>query len=78
MANIHYIWLDFTNASGSVHSTLVYNGEMEETAASEAMDKISKERKLQLKPRWMKDVKKIELSAQTIEGDVRYRTTTYL
>ena len=42
------------------------------------MDKISKERQLQLKPRWMKDVKKIELSAQTIEGDVRYRTTTYL
>ena len=78
MANIHYIWIDFTNASGSVQSKLVYNGEMEETAAAEAMDKISKERKLQLKPRWMKDVKKIELSAQTIEGDVRYRTTTYL
>ena len=78
MANIHYIWLDFTNASGSVHSKLVYNGEMEATAAAEAMDKISKERQLQLKPRWMKDVKKIELSAQTIEGDVRYMTTTYL
>lgn len=78
MANIHYIWIDFENANGSVHSKLVYNGEMEATAAAEAMDKISKERQLQLKPRWMKDVKKIELSAQTIEGDVRYRTTTYL
>ena len=77
MAKIHYIWLDFENSSGSVHSTLVYNGEMEATTAAKAMDKISKERQLQLKPRWMKDVKKIELSAQTIEGDVRYRTTTY-
>ena len=78
MSNIHYIWIDFESANGSVHSKLVYNGEMEATAAAEAMDKISKERQLQLKPRWMKDVKKIELSAQTIEGDVRYGTTTYL
>lgn len=78
MAKIHYIWLDFENASGSVHSTLVYNGEMEATTAAKAMDKISNEQLMKLKPRWMEDVRNIYLFAQNINGEVRHGVTRHL
>ena len=78
MAKIHYIWLDFENNNGSVHSTLVYNGEMETMAAADAMHRISDEQLMELKPRWMEDVRKIYLCAQNINGEVRYRVTRHL
>ena len=78
MAKIHYIWLDFENSKGSVHSTLVYNGEMEATTAAKAMDKISNEQLIKLKPRWMEDVRNLSLCAQNINGEVRHGVTRHL
>ena len=51
---------------------------MEATTAAKAMDKISNEQLIKLKPRWMEDVRNIYLCAQNISGEVRHGVTRHL